>query len=268
MSYPIALQVVSGTTRPLNPNNITLWLNSHFDVSKWNFGQEFPLWPIEGEVFIKHRYVSDNHVSLGKDINVIGNIGAVYQLQRHLWVRCDCEYFYNGNWYPTNFKLYNSGIFHSNWPWTLHNHRLVQTPGAGGATTNILSATLTEYTNYLTIVSQTANGYTTSHSEFHPTSLMNVSGIDNIIFDYEYTGSSSNKTKLYFSISAATDSYANCYTNAASAYRWTASAAGSRQIYELSTSNLVGNYYINVGHYLAQDEAGGVTFTIYNIELA
>ena len=268
MSYSIALHVISGTTQPSNPDDNTLWINSNYDVSKWNIGIDFPLWPIEGEVFIKNRYLSENKCNLVNGTNIITNIGAVYQLQRHVWIRCEAYYFQNGSWKTTIFPSYKNGSYHPNQAWTLGRHRMYYNSANGGGISNVWSGELTEADEYLNIYFNGSAGFMGNHNEFHPVNIINFSGSSAVIIDYESTGSSGSSNAIYFSISAGCNSYANAYTNAILSTRWTATAARSRRTYEFDTSNVFGNYYIIIGNSIGEDKGNSATVKVYGIEYA
>lgn len=273
MVHQLGLMVASGLTPPISPIENTLWVKTLYNIPKWDFGIDFPIWPGEGEVFIKCRYLSNLITPLGKDTNLLGNIGAVYQLRRNQWIECEYEFYQDGYWHPQQYYLLNNGLYKNGTVWTLSKHKLPLTQGNGGGTSNVDSATLTENLTgddpHIHILMRGTQGYTSSSSGYYPNAPLNLSGAEYIAFDFEASASTSSENRLFFSIcTGVPTSHANRVTNATKIQDYKIQGNTGRVIRKLATDGIFGSFYIVVGHYLTtQDKVGNINLKLYNVEV-
>ena len=193
----VDLHVVGSATRPANPRNNTIWVETSNTITGWELGYKRPETPSEGDVFI-----FANGATSTADMEISGASGRAgkqivkvtpsyaYQYINGAWADKPTKFYVNGGWVDTMTTLYDRGTYSSSWAspyWTgsftsASNHVTVDQSNYGNKTAlSTLTVDLTgiqtvqiEYSGYLE-----AGEGSTSYIEFQIRNAADTSTLTN-----------------------------------------------------------------------------------------
>ena len=117
----VNVSVVGAATRPTNPKNNTIWVETSTAITGWEIGYKHPAAPAEGNVFILANgasSVADFEItgSSGRARNQVVKISPAYAYQyiNGAWVNKVAKLYVNDGWLDTLTILYDRGTYGGN----------------------------------------------------------------------------------------------------------------------------------------------------------
>lgn len=101
-------QVVGGTTRPANPAENTIWVNTGTEITGWSFSQTEPAEPIANMVwfFVSHSQAAVNAIT---ENEIMLYPSKAYQYNEGTWVSTPAFTYKDGSWHNWAKYIYYRG---------------------------------------------------------------------------------------------------------------------------------------------------------------
>lgn len=90
--------VVGGTTRPSNPQENTIWINTSTAIPKWSISPKQPSSPSSGTVWIQTETDGDNAFNAIKNNEIYLILGDAKQYVSGTWKDVDAQLYTGGKW--------------------------------------------------------------------------------------------------------------------------------------------------------------------------
>lgn len=184
-------KVVGGTTRPSNPKENTIWVNTATEITGWIFHATQPA-GVEGRVWIATGTSSDSKFNALKKNGIVVYPLTVKQYVSGVWTYKDAFIYQSGAWMKLGLYLYNNGNDYTDKTggWTTSSLPECQSGGMEASSAN----------NCLEI-SKTAKptgswpalGWITNW-------LIDFSGCSSLHFNYITEGTASAETQIHFAV--------------------------------------------------------------------
>lgn len=102
-------EVVGGTTKPTNPHDNTIWINTSTEISGWTFDSEAPSNPAPGMVWIQTSTAAIIEFNALKENSIKMRLKRANQYLNGAWSQADGLIYQNGEWKVIEAILYNVG---------------------------------------------------------------------------------------------------------------------------------------------------------------
>jgi hypothetical protein len=106
------VRVIGGTTKPENPKENTIWVNTEHNIPNFAFATDNPYYDDieQGTVWIRTSSRSSAPIDILKKNHVLVYPNYVYQYVGNEWVPCVANTYQNGAWIAWEVYLYYHGI--------------------------------------------------------------------------------------------------------------------------------------------------------------
>ena len=262
----IDLEVVGGTSRPEGVSSNTIWVNTSVPITGWQISFDQPSNPSNGDIWIQMNYQTGFIMQVANIPQIDLGLWTAYQYIGGSWSSVQMEAYTNYENFTSSLILYYYGNFNGSYPFSWKSSDRVGNELNPGAN---LGAYATLYTNSdnFRIYTRSNGGCLSSWCNLSSPAI-DLTDVSSVIFEYRVAHSGTGN-RYWFSISSASGSYKNVYTNAVLRETWMATADRAKQYATLDVSSLTGEYFINIGSVISEDnESGGSSIYIYSIEVA
>lgn len=136
---PLNFKVVGGTTKPSNPKENTIWVDTDADITSWMFVNIInPVFTSkEGTVLFNYEAAKTSNGDTifdtvkNKNESIFIKPVSAFQYISGAWVKKNVMIYRNSKWHDWVFYLFHNGVLHSSITgWTKGNQAAVVTEGS------------------------------------------------------------------------------------------------------------------------------------------
>lgn len=255
-------KVVGGTTRPTNPKENTIWINTSTEIRSWRFENYnyLPTWSEPNGCVLINAQTSLNNNA--RAFNVVKKNGIwiellkAYQIVNGVWSIKEMQIYRAGAWEATDLHIYNKGDEY--------------TARTGGWTTfNYAAGTSSNYNYSLGSSANSSAGFTLTTGQNKSIARQTVNAIDLTNVNAVEVVLKSSLSSIYGAVEIAISTAAKqVYTkNVVAKWRETSKPPTSFTKKTIDVSNLTGSYYICVGQWYYSDGGSTLVTTVESIKL-
>lgn len=246
-SLTIGITVVGGTTKPLNPGENTIWVNTSTAIGNWYVQNTEPSSLSAGDVWVTLKPSISNVINLSENGSFLAGFGRTRQYISGAWVDKDAELFDGSTWQGLQTYVYNLGDLCTETTngWTIYK-----------AGSNCLCTFEETYFNH---DYKSTTGF---RGIFITNQMIDLTEYTQIHLDYEVTSAGSTGNLylggIYFT--TATGSFSNAIDIASPVYTFHVSSQ-SRITATADITNFTGNYYVLTQEYYQKWKAFRIWLT-------
>lgn len=230
--------VVGGTTKPANPRENTIWVDTGTEIGKWTIAAKEPESATHGEVWIKMTSIGTIIEALTEN-SLLFAIEKAYQYKDGEWIEVDIQIYRGGEWESTsrNLVIYDE-VWNIGYEFKTDAERMMISNDTFPASAESPS----------------------KNSRFDPVYVeIDVTGRTNLVVDYEI----SNAHWVYLTITTNTSWYDN-QTGGCISYKHHYGVGGvERHVATLPINGTVGKVYFKVHGWSGSSD--GCMFKLYSL---